>query len=91
MINYQNGKIYTIKSFQTDKVYYGSTTQSLSKRLRKHKQHYTYYLKSNKGYMTSYEVLAFDDAYISLIEKYPCDSREELLAREHTLLKRINV
>jgi hypothetical protein len=30
---YQHGKIYTIRSFQTDKFYIGSTTQPLSKRL----------------------------------------------------------
>ena len=37
---YQNGKIYTIRHPETDKFYIGSSTQSLSKRLAKHKGNY---------------------------------------------------
>ena len=37
-VNFQNGKIYCIRSHQTDKVYIGSTTQTLAQRFGKHKK-----------------------------------------------------
>jgi hypothetical protein len=55
-MNYQNGKIYTIRSYQTDDVYYGSTTQPLSKRLSGHKAHYKQWQKQNYNYVTSFEM-----------------------------------
>ena len=42
---YANGKIYTIRSHQTDKYYIGSTTQPLSKRFYQHKQLYKRFFK----------------------------------------------
>ena len=79
MPNYQNGKIYKIVSFQTDKVYVGSTTQSLSKRMVDHKSMCK--TRPDKG-TTSKQILAYDDATIVLIENYGCDDKAELHARE---------
>lgn len=78
MVNYQNGKIYKIASYQTDDVYYGSTTQPLYSRKAKHKHG-----NKNKGKeTTAKDILKFDDAYIELVENFPCDNKEELLKRE---------
>tara|TARA_R110000868_G_scaffold75196_1_gene217179 strand:- start:2606 stop:3112 length:507 start_codon:yes stop_codon:yes gene_type:complete len=85
---YQNGKIYTIRHPETDKFYIGSSTQSLSKRLAKHKGNY----KCNpldKKLPTSKLLfeLGVDDCYIELLENYPCNNKEELNKREGELMR----
>lgn len=82
MPKYQNGKIYKIVSNLQNKVYIGCTTTGLSQRMSGHRSGFSKYKKQGKPYCTSYEVLKFDDARILLIEAYPCNSKEELLARE---------
>jgi hypothetical protein len=81
MVNYQNGKIYSIRSFQTNIIYIGSTTQKLSTRMAEHRSRF----KKNKFYCTSYEILKYDDAYIELLENCPCENKEELYKREGEL------
>lgn len=83
MPNYQNGKIYKIESLQTDKIYIGSTTQKLCQRLAKHREDF----KRKSFYLTAYEILEYEDANIVLIENCPCDSKEELHAREAFWIK----
>lgn len=75
---YLNGKIYALKSHQTDKFYIGSTTQPLSKRLSEHKSRYTNFKNNNSSFSTSFEIIKFDDVFIELIEKNPCNCRNEL-------------
>ena len=87
MRNYQNGKIYAIRSYQTDDVYIGSTTQSLSKRFSKHKEGYKRYLNGKDSNVTSYNIIKFDDVYIELIENYPCNSKEELCRKEGQIIR----
>ena len=41
--DYQNGKIYCLRSHKTDLVYVGSTCQPLYKRLNEHKNYYKMY------------------------------------------------
>ena len=90
MPNYQNGKIYCLRSHQTNKIYIGSTTQSLSHRKGEHKQAYKKHLEG-KGYnITSLNITKFDDWYIELIEYFPCTSREELHKREGELIREMN-
>lgn len=83
MVNYQNGKIYKIISNQTDKVYVGSTTQPLCERLSSHRSKYKRYLINKNTYITSFELVKYDDAKIILIENYPCQNKEELHAKEY--------
>ena len=82
MINYQNGKIYAIKSYQTELIYIGSTTRPLSQRLGQHRVNY----KNNTG-ISSKEILKYPDYYIELIELFPCNSKEELHKREGYFIK----
>jgi len=82
MVNYQTSKIYKICSYQTNEIYIGSTTQILCKRIAGHRVSYKRYKKGKADYMTSFKILAFDDAYIELLELFPCDSKEELHKRE---------
>jgi hypothetical protein len=86
-MNYNNGKIYSIRSYQTDNIYVGSTTQSLSKRLSKHKAHFNIWKNNNKKYYSSFEILKYDDAYIELIEEFSCENRMELEKREGEIIR----
>ena len=72
------GKIYVIKSNETDKVYIGSTIQSLSDRLRKHKRDYKCWLRDNNHYVSSFEIVKFDDAFIELLEEVDVETIKEL-------------
>jgi hypothetical protein len=71
-MDYKNGKIYAIRSHQTEQIYIGSTTQTLTKRLSKHKTQNC----------SSKLILQYADAYIELIENFPCNSKEELNKKE---------
>ena len=73
---YQQGKIYMIKSNQTDKVYIGSTIRPLDVRFKSHED------RVGEKSTTSYMILEYDDAYIELIEEYPCETKLELQSRE---------
>jgi hypothetical protein len=81
-MNYQKGKIYKIVSNVTDDVYYGSTTQILSKRLGEHRSKYKLYLKQLYGYTTSFKLIETENYEIVLVENYPCCSKDELNSRE---------
>ncbi len=84
--NYSNGKIYSIRSYQTDKVYYGSTTQSYF-RLSGHKSNFKSYGKGTCSYISSFEIIKFEDAYIELVEDFPCKSKNELEKREGQVIR----
>ena len=83
MPKYQQSKIYTIRSHSTDKIYIGSTTQRLSKRIAEHRRKYKAWKADNsKRYYSSFEIVKYDDNYIELLENYECLTREGLLMRE---------
>ena len=85
-MEFQNGKIYTIRSNQTEKYYIGSTNQkTLAQRLGKHRSNYKDYLQGIRRYVTSFEILQYDDHYIELLELCPCNSKDELYQREGQL------
>ncbi len=90
MPKYQNGKIYSIRSHQTGDVYIGSTTQTLAQRLSVHKSKYKRYNNGKRRYVTSFQILAYDDAYIELVEHFPCASKEELHRREGEIIRETN-
>ena len=83
MVNYKLGKIYRIKCNVTGLEYVGSTCEpTLAKRLTKHVGQYRSYLKGTPNYVSSFKVLENNDYDIILIEKYPCNDRDELYSRE---------
>lgn len=75
---YQNGKIYALKSKECEKYYIGSTIQSLKDRLCDNKKKH----RLQPNYISSYEILKYDDCYIELIELFPCNNKQELQERE---------
>ena len=75
MLNYQNGKIYKLWSLEGDKIYIGSTTQPLYKRLNSHKS------QSNKcNSFLLFKIYSY--VQIELLENFPCSNINELHARE---------
>jgi len=77
---YQNGKIYILKSNQTNKVYIGSTTRTLKQRFHAHKYANT----------TNSKILldGYNDVKIELLELYPCNNKIELLKKEGEYIKK---
>jgi len=87
MVNYENAKIYLLKSKNSDKVYVGSTCEKyLSSRLSKHK--YDSKLESKK--ISAKEIYDCGDIYIELYECFNCSCKEELLKREKEVIKLFN-
>lgn len=88
MVNYQNGKIYKIVSKNTDKIYIGSTARPrLSERMTEHRSDYAYCLQHPEARRCkSFDMLALGDCKIILLESYPCDSKDQLRAREQYYL-----
>ena len=90
MPNYENGKVYCIRSHATVGCYVGSTIQSLSKRLYSHKRDYNKWIANNNlKYYTSFKVLehGVDDCYIELIENVSCNDKNELERREGEIMR----
>jgi hypothetical protein len=88
MDKYKNGKIYQITNLTHTKFYIGSTTESLSNRMAKHRNIYMQYLEGKRQTrMSVFELFEEDGPHnckILLIELFPCNSKEELNAREGT-------
>jgi len=82
MSDYSQGKIYIIKSKNSDDVYIGSTKHSLEERYFEHMTHYHKHLRTNKKYVSSFEVIKYGDTFIELLEEYPCNNRQELCRKE---------
>jgi len=81
-MGYENGKIYKLTSPHTDKVYIGSTKQSLNERLCKHVSQYKAFQQGQQSYISSIKLIELGDYNIELIENFPCDGKDELLSRE---------
>jgi len=81
---YSRGKIYKIVSQTNDDIYIGSTCEKyLSKRLGDHACHFRDFVEKDKGtYCSSHEIIKNGDYSIILLEAYPCNSKDELRARE---------
>ena len=86
MTNYNNGKIYKIESTLGNMVYYGSTTKKyLSQRMTTHRNHYNYWLNGKMNNVTAFKLFkeyGIENCKIILVENYPCESKDELTARE---------
>ena len=89
MPDYRDAKIYKLKSSNTDLCYIGSTIQPLNSRLSLHKYHYKLWKSGNYHFVTSFKVFDDVDCKIELLERYPCDNRNELELRERHYIETI--
>ena len=88
--NYQNGKIYCIRNYVDDDVYVGSTIQALSKRMETHRSMCR--IESKKSNFKLYKKMkeiGTEHFYIELIEKHPCECKEELFKKEGEWIRKI--
>jgi len=79
MPNYADGKIYQVISPNYPEPYIGSTTQPLCKRMVGH--------RAPSNVCRSRIVIEAGDAYIELIEEYPCENKEQLNRREGQIIR----
>ena len=91
MVNYNNGKIYKIESHLGDKIYIGSTTKEyLSQRMDAHRRDYKRW-KNGKFTLTNsfklFDEYGVENCQIVLLESYPCNSKDELTAKEAYYIK----
>ena len=84
---YANGVIYVIRSPNTTRVYIGSTCTTLCKRFYQHKKEFDYYVQGGKSFISSFDIIMAGNAYIELLEAYPCKTKQELLRREGELIR----
>ena len=83
--NYQNGKIYKVMNSSFDMCYIGSTIDKLSNRMNSHRSKYRKYKEGEGGFTTIYNMFdkyGENNCKIYLIENYPCQTKDELFARE---------
>jgi hypothetical protein len=76
------GIIYKITCNETGDVYYGSTTQSLNKRLSLHKSGYKRWKEGKSKLVTSYNIIDRGNYSYSLIETVECEDKRQLEQRE---------
>ena len=86
MPDYSNGKIYSIRFYDNDKlIYIGSTTQILAVKFGGHK-------RNNKcslfQYIQENNNADFKCCYMELLEPYKCNNKNELNKREGEIIRR---
>ena len=79
MPDYSKGQIYKIYCNITGETYYGSTVNTLAKRMGKHR---TEAKENSKKNVASRSIINRGDYDCSLIENYECNNKQELHARE---------
>jgi hypothetical protein len=88
--DYSKGMIYSLRSYANDDVYVGSTTQTLSQRMSKHRSSYKSRLLGIGVNRASFAVLKFPGAYIELVEAFPCANKAELERREGEFIRQMH-
>jgi hypothetical protein len=76
------GTIYKIECNETGEVYYGSTQQSLKKRMIYHKANCKAWKEGKHRFTTSFRIIERGNYSYSLIETVECEDRKELETRE---------
>ena len=82
---YQNAKVYKIVSADYSRCYIGSTCESLSQRMARHRKKYKQYSSGKDEGRSSnklFDEFGLENCKIELVEEYPCNSLMELRRRE---------
>lgn len=87
MRDYSKSRIYQLIDLGNNDKYIGSTTRSLNERLSGHVNKYKLYINGKYNYVTSFDIIKNGNYKIELIEVYPCENNEQLLAREGYFIK----
>ena len=90
MNKYQNGKICKIVDVGYSKCYIGSTTETLSQRMARHRNCYKACKSGKKGKTTCFDLFeeyGVENCYIELVECCNCDTKEALRKQEGEYIK----
>ena len=83
---YQHGKIYRVSDIGYNKFYYGSTIQTLAKRMGSHRKDYKMYKEGKRknalAVFLLFDEFGVENCKIELVEQFPCNCRNELERRE---------
>ena len=94
MNKYRKSKIYKIVDVGYNKCYIGSTTETLSRRMARHRSNYNKHTEANdKKYersMMLFDEFGVENCKIELIENYPCNSKDELFKREGHYIQQLD-
>ena len=85
--DYAKGKNYIVRNYINDKIYIGSTCQTLSQRMSQHRKNMN---SKQSQHMKLYEALqenGKEKFYIELLEDYNCERKEQLLKREGEIIR----
>ena len=85
MLDYREREIYKIWDNMFSKCYMGSTCESLSKRMTKHRDKYKSCVKGHYRFTTSFSLFnefGCENCKVELLELFPCNSKAELEARD---------
>mgnify|MGYP005988885299 CR=1 FL=1 len=91
--DYSKGKIYFILSNNPDITvkYVGSTIQTLAQRMNGHRAGYKRWLEKKENpcaIFHEFKEHGIEQFHIELIEDYPCEREEQLLARENFFIRK---
>ena len=78
----KTGYIYKIVCNNTNKVYYGSTTQKVSQRIGDHRKNFNKYERGTYNYVSSFEILGGGNYQYFTVEKLEFEDKFELKNRE---------
>ena len=78
----KKARIYKITSPNTEKVYIGSTTTGLNRRLTMHHMCYRSWIKGKQNRTTSFDILACGEPEIELIEELQNVTKDDVKKRE---------
>ena len=87
MPNYQEGKIYKIYNTLNDDIYVGSTTQKLCERMRDHRNVHKSKFHFNYPIYKTFREHGVENFFIELIEKRPCNDKDELRNTEGNYIR----
>lgn len=85
--NLQNGTVYCIGNYIDSDIYIGSTTQTLTKKIQNHKDSINHAEKKERKRYTKMREVGKEHFFIEEIEKFPCNTAEELRKRERHYIK----
>ena len=89
MPDYSKGKIYKILNTIDDEIYVGSTIDTLSARMAKHRSEINTTQKHKYKLYEHMKGIGCNQFYIELIEYFDCSSVEELRAKEGEWIRAI--
>ena len=88
-VDCQEGKIYKIYSTINDDIYIGSTTLKLCERMRNHRSSISFGRYINYNIYKAFREHGVESFYIELIEKCPCNDKDELRKKEGEYIREL--